>query len=198
MKKGKGVILFLALFGFLISGITYYSQFQGRSVQASSTQPSMNSHSDTSSTADTTPRRSNTNTTSVEATAPDFTLQTLDGETVTLSDYFGKKPVILDFWASWCTNCQRAMPKTSALYEQYKDDIEVLGINLQESNSAIQSFVDSKGIEFPILLDTNSEASRLYGIQYTNTHVFIDINGNVTGTIPGDINEEHFKALINA
>ena len=61
--------------------------------------------------------------------APDFSLKDLDGNTVTLSDYRGQKPVILDFFATWCPNCKRDMPKLNKWYEQYKDKVEVIGVN---------------------------------------------------------------------
>ena len=131
------------------------------------------------------------------ADAPDFELKTPDGEVITLSQFKGEKPVILDFWASWCHNCQRAMPRLSKLYEQYNDDIEIIGINLQENKSVAQRFVDSRNIAFPIVMDPFASASRAYGVQYTNTHALIDKNGKLVQIIPGDLTEEHLISLIN-
>lgn len=128
--------------------------------------------------------------------APDFALQKLDGGTITLAEFRGKKPVVVDFWASWCPNCRRDMPKLNGFYEKYKDKVEVIGVNLQEKESTVQSFISSRGISFPVALDPFGRASNAFGIQYTNTHFLIDINGNLVRTIPGDISEADIVALI--
>lgn len=127
---------------------------------------------------------------------PDFTLQKLNGGTITLSEFKGKKPVVVDFWASWCPNCRRDMPNLNRFYEKYKDNVEVIGVNLRESESTIGKFITSKGITFPIALDPRGDASRAFGIQYTNTHFLIDINGNLIRTIPGDIRESDVASLV--
>ena len=128
--------------------------------------------------------------------APNFTLQKLGGGTITLSEFKGKKPVVVDFWASWCPNCRRDMPNLNRFYEKYKDKVEVIGVNLQEKESTVQNFISSRGISFPIALDPSGSASRAFGIQYTNTHFLIDINGNLVRTIPGDIRESDVESLI--
>lgn len=130
-------------------------------------------------------------------TAPAFSLEDLSGTTISLADYQGVKPVILDFWATWCPNCQRDMPRLNVYYEKYKDKVEVIGINLQENKSLVAKFVEQKGLTFPIVLDPASIASRSYGVRYTNYHVLIDINGNIVTTVPGDIRESDIQALIN-
>lgn len=119
--------------------------------------------------------------------APDFTLQKLGGGTISLSEFIGKKPVVVDFWASWCPNCRRDMPNLNRFYEKHKDKIEVIGVNLQEKESTARNFISSRGISFSIALDPFGSASRAFGIQYTNTHFLIDIDGNLVRVIPGDI-----------
>jgi len=128
--------------------------------------------------------------------ALDFSLAKLGGETISVSEFRGKKPVVVDFWASWCPNCRRDMPNLNRFYEKYKDKVEVIGVNLQESESTVGKFIASKGISFPIALDPRGEASRAFGIQYTNTHFLIDINGKLIRTIPGDIRESDITSLI--
>ncbi|QQG46315.1 MAG: TlpA family protein disulfide reductase [Candidatus Niyogibacteria bacterium] len=131
-----------------------------------------------------------------ESSAPDFKLQKLGGGTITLSEFRGKKPVVVDFWASWCPNCRRDMPNLNRFYEKYKDKVEVIGVNLHENESTVADFIESRGINFPIALDPFSRASNVFGIQYTNTHFLIDINGNLVRTIPGDIRESDVASLI--
>lgn len=128
--------------------------------------------------------------------APDFTLQKLGGGTITLSEFKGKKPVVVDFWASWCPNCRRDMPNLNRYYEKYKDKVEVIGVNLQESESKVKDFIASRGISFPIALDPSGQASRVYGIQYTNTHFLINKEGNLARQIRGDIGESDIVSLI--
>lgn len=132
----------------------------------------------------------------VEQAAPDFTLQKLGGDTITLSDYKGEKAVVLDFFATWCPNCRRDMPKLSKMYEKYKDEIEVIGVNLQEPESKVQDFISDFGISFPIVMDPGSQTSRAYGVRYTNYHVLINKEGEITGFVPGDISESQLKTLI--
>jgi len=128
--------------------------------------------------------------------APDFSLAKLGGGTISLAEFRGKKPVVVDFWASWCPNCRRDMPHLNRFYEKYKDKVEVIGINLQEEGSTVQSFISSRGITFPIALDPNGQASNAFGIHYTNTHFLIDKDGNLVRTIPGDIQESDIVSLI--
>ncbi len=125
-----------------------------------------------------------------------LSLSKLGGGTIALADYVGKKPVVLDFWASWCPNCQRNMPHLNDLYQKYKDRVEVIGINLQEDPNTIQDFINSRGISFPIALDPSGQASSLFGVRYTNTHILIDKSGQVVRTIPGDIGESDIQSLI--
>ncbi|MBI3421175.1 MAG: redoxin domain-containing protein [Candidatus Sungbacteria bacterium] len=128
--------------------------------------------------------------------APDFALQKLGGGTISLAEFKGKKPVVVDFWASWCPNCRRDMPKLNDFYEKYKDKIEVIGVNLQEKESTVQNFINSRNIGFPIALDPSGQASNAFGIQYTNTHFLVDTNGNLVRTIPGNISEADTVSLI--
>jgi len=129
------------------------------------------------------------------ALAPDFTLEKLDGGKITLSDYRGDKPVILDFWTTWCPNCQRDMPVVSRLYEKYRNQVEIIGVNMRESSRVAQGFVSSRNILFPIVMDSGRVANQ-YGIRYTNTHVLIDKNGSIVQTVPGDLRESHVLSLI--
>jgi len=128
--------------------------------------------------------------------APNFTLNRLKGGTIELASYRGQKPVVLDFFATWCPNCRRDMPHLNGLYEKYKDQVEVIGIDLQEQASLITPFTTDLVITFPIALDSDGKVSQLYGVRYTNFHVLIDKAGNIVGSVPGDINESDITNLI--
>ncbi|MBT6034608.1 MAG: redoxin domain-containing protein [Candidatus Jacksonbacteria bacterium] len=134
----------------------------------------------------------------VKPLAPDFTLKDLNNGTITLSSYQGDKPVVLDFFATWCPNCQRDMPILSSLYDKYKDEVEVIGVNMQESKSTVDQFRRSYNISFPIVLDPGRIALKSYGIFYTNVHVLINKKGEVVRTIPGDIRESDIESLLES
>ena len=88
------------------------------------------------------------------------------------------------------------MPKLNKLYEKYKDQVEVIGVNLQESESEVEKFANDYKLSFPIVMDPGSEVSSAYGVRYTNYHVLIDKEGNIAGVVPGDISESHIQSLI--
>jgi len=114
--------------------------------------------------------------------APDFTLKTLDGGQITLSAYRGR-PVLINFWASWCPPCRIEMPELVRTYEEHKDTgFTILGINLtfQDSLPEIAAFVEEFKMTFPILLDETGEVTtqqyRLLGLPMS---VFIDRQGAI-------------------
>ena len=135
---------------------------------------------------------------SVSKPAPDFSLTSLEGETITLSDYEGEKPVILEFFATWCPNCKRSMPVLNRLYGKYSDDVEVIAINMQEREGVVESFIQSQRFDFPVVMDPMRKALRAYNVRYTNTHIFITADGVIQRVVSGDIRESHIKALIEA
>ena len=81
--------------------------------------------------------------------------------------------------------------------EKYNNQVEVIGINLQENASLVQKTVTNWGITFPIVIDPSGSATRAYGVRYTNFHVLIDKDGNIVRLIPGDITEADIQSLIN-
>ena len=96
---------------------------------------------------------------------PDFELRALDGSSVRLSDHLGKQVVLIDFWATYCEPCLRAMPELDALYAKYKSQgFLVLGVSIDGADSllAVRSDVQKLGISFPILLDQDTRVVALY------------------------------------
>ncbi len=89
------------------------------------------------------------------------------------------------------------MPQLNRMYEKYRDQVEVIGVNLQEDESTVAGFVQSRGISFPVALDPLGKVSRNYGVRYTNTHVLIDKSGVIVRELPGDIRESDIVALLN-
>jgi len=120
--------------------------------------------------------------------APNFKLPNLEGKTVSLSDLRGK-PVMLNFWTTWCPPCQAEMPHIQQVYEAWSDKgLVVLAINLGESSAKVKEFVQSYGLSFPVLLDTKQGTAQKYNIGGIPTTFFIDKNGiiqvKITGAFP--------------
>jgi thiol-disulfide isomerase/thioredoxin len=133
--------------------------------------------------------------------APDFTLYTLDGKEVKLSDYLGKV-VILDFWATWCAPCRKGIPDLISIQNKYKDDLVVIGISLDQPATQDQliPFIKNYGINYPIVLG-NIEVSAAYGnIQAIPTSFIIDQEGNIInkhiGLVPKSTLIEEINLLL--
>ncbi len=90
------------------------------------------------------------------------------------------------------------MPKLNRWYEQHRDQVEVIGVNLQENADTVQQFVQSNNIVFPIALDSAGTASANFGIQFTNTHFLFNKAGELVRVIPGDIKEADIVSLLSS
>ena len=131
--------------------------------------------------------------------APDFTAELIDGSTVTLSDFKGK-PVIINFWATWCGPCVKEMPAFERLKENYGDEIGILAVNCGEDADTIKDFADANGYTFPIALDEEYQVSMLYPTNSIPYTVVIDGNGKVThvssGAVDADTMYERYKEAL--
>jgi peroxiredoxin len=121
--------------------------------------------------------------------APDFTLHDIHGRTFNLNDYDGNI-VLLNFWATWCGPCRLEMP----LLEQYhqdlvEDDFVILAINLQESVTTVQDFVEEVGLSFPVLLDSDGHVVEQYRIIGYPSTILIDRDGRIQFIHIGIISE---------
>lgn len=110
--------------------------------------------------------------------APDFELETLDGEVVTLSELKGEK-VMLNFWASWCPPCREEMPEMQEFYEEYKDEINIIAVNYNEKDEKVSEFLDEFGYTFPTPLDRDGAIGNNYGVLTLPTTYFINTDGMI-------------------
>ena len=119
------------------------------------------------------------------ASAPDFTLKTLDNREITLSELKGKA-ILLDFWATWCGPCRESIPHLIQLYKTYQEKgLEVIGMNMDRGDiNTVRHFVKSMDIPYPILV-TTEDVVRNYGVTGLPTTIFIDKTGKIREKIPG-------------
>jgi cytochrome c biogenesis protein CcmG, thiol:disulfide interchange protein DsbE len=119
--------------------------------------------------------------------APDLTLTTLDGNTISLSDFRGQ-PVILNFWATWCPPCRAEMPVLQQVFQDYKETgLMILTVNstAHDSPSAVQNFVSEYNLAIPILLDDQGKATKNYQVSSLPTTYFIDRDGVIHEIVVG-------------
>ncbi|PWH15555.1 MAG: TlpA family protein disulfide reductase [Anaerolineae bacterium] len=119
-------------------------------------------------------------------TAPNFTLETTDGETITLAALRGQA-VILNFWASWCPPCRAEMPTLQALHERYGADLVLLGINASTQDNLPKAYqlIAELNLTFPILLDSSGAVVRAYRVFSLPTTFFIDRQGVIREVVVG-------------
>ena len=131
--------------------------------------------------------------------APDFTVYDLDGNPVKLSDFRGK-PVILNFWASWCGPCKAEMPDLEAAYLEYGDEIRFLTVNLTDGRSetveSASAYITQQGYTFPVYYDTKAECAYTYGVTGIPMTLFIDKNGDLVSGKNGMISQEDLQRRI--
>jgi len=117
--------------------------------------------------------------------APDFTLPSLAGGEITLSDYRGKL-VFLNIWATWCAPCREEMPSMQKLYKKFADrKFVMLTVSIDENRADIPPFVEELGLTFPIALDTQSRVAQLYGLTGVPETFLISPAGKVLHHIVG-------------
>ena len=123
-------------------------------------------------------------------TAPDFTVYDIDGNEVHLSDFFGK-PIVLNFWASWCGPCKMEMPDFNAKYQELEGNVHFLMINMtdgdRETVETASEFIADQGYVFPVFYDTDSMAAYVYQAYSLPTSFFINAEGHIIAQATGAI-----------
>lgn len=134
-------------------------------------------------------------------TAPDFTVLDKDGNTVRLSDKFGK-PVVINFWATWCPPCKQELPDFDKLCKEYGDRVVFMMVNLtdgyRDTVDGTKRFVSGKGYTFPVYFDTKDNAASAYNVSSIPQTTFIDAKGNIYTTRIGAMNEATLRIYLNA
>lgn len=131
--------------------------------------------------------------------APDFTVLDYEGNEVKLSDFKGK-PVVINFWATWCYYCKEEMPDFNEAYKKYPD-VEFLMVNAtdgyQETVQTAKKYIEDEGFAFNVYFDTKFEAVNAYYVNGFPATFFIDKNGNLVTYANGMLDHESLEKGIN-
>jgi len=128
--------------------------------------------------------------------AEDFMVVNIDGKYVKLSDMLGR-PVVVNFWASWCSPCKKEMPEFNKVYEEYGTAVAFMMVDLVDGNRETREkgleFITSRGYRFPVYFDMYQEAAKAYGITSIPMTLFIDKDGYIVTKAIGVIDEDTLK-----
>jgi peroxiredoxin len=117
--------------------------------------------------------------------APDFTLKSMAGTNLKLTEQRGKI-IVINFWASWCGPCRKEMPVLQKFYDKYQDlGVSVWGVNVEQENQAGRDFLADLNLSFPILFDASNTISAMYQVEAMPTTVIVDRDGLVRYAFKG-------------
>jgi cytochrome c biogenesis protein CcmG/thiol:disulfide interchange protein DsbE len=130
-----------------------------------------------------------------ETAAIAATLVDFDGEAFTLDEYRGT-PLVVNFWASWCPSCAAEMPAFESVYQEFKGEVEFVGINNKDNRQAALELAQSTGVTYRLAEDAGGEVFAALGGAGMPTTVFIDGSGGVVETVAGGLSGDQLAGLI--
>lgn len=146
-------------------------------------------------------------TTPVDSDAPDvypamdFTVYDADGNTISLSDFYGK-PILINFWATWCPPCKSELPDFDRVYADYGEDVVFMMVNMTDGSrdtvEGASAFVADNGYSFPVYFDRDLDAAYTYGASSIPMTVLIGADANIIGAQIGVLTEEQLRAILDS
>ena len=128
--------------------------------------------------------------------APDFTLPSIDGTPVRLSELKGK-PVFINFWATWCVPCREEMPLMREVYEQNREKgLVILAVDMEEDASLVRRWVEQGGYTFTFLLDSDGELIKRYNVTAAPTSYFVGPDGLIRDVKLGALSRSDMQAKV--
>lgn len=209
-KKHVGVIVAAVVFAVLLigAGVAYSvlaPTADDKQIEVTGTDAVQETEVDATADADVSDDTGDGNGANAATTpAPDFTMTDADGAALTLADFKGK-PVLLNFWASWCGPCQSEMPDIQKAWEAHAQDIDFVIVNMTgmsgETEQAARTFLADNGYTFPVYFDKDSSAAAAFGVNSIPQTYLIDAEGNILGGYMGamtsSIIDEGIQMLLN-
>lgn len=192
MDKKKKLLIMLLVFVLLLGGASVLYKQLGKNADANQLASETDVASEEQDDKDEAENE--------KAMAPDMTVYDRDGKEVHLSDYIGK-PIVLNFWASWCGPCQMEMPNFNEKYQELGEEVQFLMINMtdgsRETVEKASAFIEEQGYGFPVFYDTEFDAANTYGASSLPTTFFIDAQGKVTAQAKGAIDSDTLQRGID-
>lgn len=128
--------------------------------------------------------------------APDFVLQDMEGNQHKLSDYKGQG-VFLNFWGTWCEPCVEEMPAMDRQYKQFEEQgVQVLAVNIAQSDFEVQSFVDRFKLSFPVVIDKSKSVMTAYNIRPLPTTILVNPEGEIERIVTGEMSEQDIQGFM--
>jgi peroxiredoxin len=129
--------------------------------------------------------------------APDFTLETMQGESFTLSDHTGKV-IVLNFWATWCPPCREEIPEFIEIQNEMSEDVLFVGVSLDEQGwDVVRPFADEYQVNYPLVVDDGSVSNKYGPIHALPMTFLINRDGDVELAIPGMIDKARLQPLLD-
>ena len=193
-KKHVGVIVAAVVFAVLLigAGVAYSvlaPTVDDKQIEATGTDAVQETEVDATADADVSDDTGDGNGANAATTpAPDFTMTDADGATLTLADFKGK-PVLLNFWASWCGPCASEMPDIQSAWEEHGNDVEFVIVNMTgmngETEQSAKAFLAENNYTFPCYFDANNSAASAFGVSSIPQTYLINAEGNIIGAYMG-------------
>ena len=194
MKSKKAIVIIIAAFVILLGGATVLYNNLKDSVDKNQIAGTGETQNDADETQD------NAGEEKEKTPAPDFTVYDVEGKEVHLSDLVGK-PVIINFWATWCTYCVQEMPDFEEKFKEYGDEIHFMMINVtdgtQETEESASAHIKGKGYTFPVYYDMTYDATGQYTTGSLPITYFIDAEGNFVAYGQGALDADTLQSGID-